>query len=251
MTEERASFEDASIGEIGGSDSPPLPEDREILEDANAGEIAATVPESVAEERELLVDANADEAAGPVPESIAEEGDPLEDANAGEIPHRDPAALPVDHEFLEDASAGEIARRNFAAMLEDSDFAYELKAMGVSRLNFLLRKRMLVEWRALYIALWRLVLANSFPVDADDIFADFVAGYRALHPDPVHAESVTCAVEYWGMFASNAGSDFTPAARHLVSFFRLTPQQAKAMSLKLALHMRQLYKNIFSGLLGT
>jgi hypothetical protein len=151
---------------------------------------------------------------------------------------------------FEDASAAEMARRNFAALLEDSDFSYELEMMGVGRLSFLLRRRMLIEWRGLYMGLWRLALEKSFPNTAEAIFADFAVRHRSVYPDSAHAESVVRAGEYWGMFASNGGSDFTPAARHLTSFFRQRPQDAKAMSLKLALHLRRLYQNIFSRLLG-
>ena len=69
-------------------------------------------------------------------------------------------------EVFDDESAVSEALENFAALLDDADFTAELELMGIGRMQFMRRRQMLVEWRGLYTALWRLALASSFPQDA-------------------------------------------------------------------------------------
>lgn len=76
-------------------------------------------------------------------------------------------------EVFDDKSVVQEALENFAALLEDADFTAELELMGIGRMQFMRRRQMLVEWRGLYMALWRLALSSSFPQDAEHIFATF------------------------------------------------------------------------------
>ena len=152
-------------------------------------------------------------------------------------------------EKFEPESAARLALKNFEARLADTDFAVELELMEIGRLQFLLRRQMLVEWRGLHMALWRLALEKSFPQDAEAIFAAFASEYQDARPDKQSAASVSRAGEYWGMLAPAGEADFSPAARHLASFFSGEAGKQRSLSLKLALHIRRTYKNIFDRLL--
>ncbi|BAV92200.1 hypothetical protein [Candidatus Desulfovibrio trichonymphae] len=152
-------------------------------------------------------------------------------------------------EIFDPESAGQQALKNFEALLGDMDFTVELELMGIGRLQFLLRRQMLLEWRSLYMALWRLALDKSFPHDAGRIFDAFVRDYSAAHPDKQSAAGLVRAGEYWGMLAPAGETDFNPAARHLVSFFSQDVKELRSMRLKLALHIRKIYKSIFDRLL--
>ncbi|WP_165072147.1 hypothetical protein [Desulfovibrio sp. ZJ200] len=152
-------------------------------------------------------------------------------------------------EAFDAESAAQEALENFAALLEDADFTSELELMGIGRMQFLRRRQMLVEWRGLYMALWRLALASSFPQDAEDIFETFLRSYQATHPDKVSARIMERAREYWGMLQPKGNSDFSDLARHLGSFSSQDEKQARSLTLRLVLHIRKAYRIIFDRLI--
>ncbi|MDR3358686.1 MAG: hypothetical protein LBN96_07560 [Desulfovibrio sp.] len=157
--------------------------------------------------------------------------------------------MPDAAKNFEAESVEQLALKNFAALLADMDFVAELELMGVGRMQFLFRRQMLVEWRGLYMALWRLALEKSFPRDAEAMFAVFVSGYRESHPDKMSETSLRRAGEYWVMLAPAGEADFNPVARHMASFFGDSAHDLRSLNLKLALHIRKTYKNIFDRLL--
>ncbi|MFC4678976.1 hypothetical protein [Desulfovibrio legallii] len=147
------------------------------------------------------------------------------------------------------AEAVRTALDNFAALLADADFTAELELLQVKRLQVLRRRQMLFELRALYMALWRLALGRSFPQDADAMFAQFQREYRQKRKDRQCAGLLTRAREYWGMLEPRGDADFSPVARHICSFSPQDEKQARNMTLKLVLHIRQHYNFIFARLI--
>lgn len=144
---------------------------------------------------------------------------------------------------------GEVVQENFAAFLDNADYLTVLEYMGIGRMQFLLRKQMTRELAGLYMALWRLVLNRSFANEADRLFADFRAAYAASHPGK-HGTIVTeRALQYWEMLAPTGDSDFRDVARHLVSFLINKKQDSTALTLKLALHLRNIYQTLFEHLI--
>ena len=143
----------------------------------------------------------------------------------------------------------ETALGNFTALLHDADFSAELTLMGIGRMQVLRRRQMLVEMRGLYMALWRLALASSFPQDAGHIFNIFLRRYGHAHKDKASVHALTRAREYWGMIEPRGNSDFSEVARHLSSFFTQDEEKARRMNLKLVLHIRKFYKLIFDRLI--
>lgn len=152
-------------------------------------------------------------------------------------------------EVFDDESAVSEALENFAALLDDADFTAELELMGIGRMQFMRRRQMLVEWRGLYMALWRLALASSFPQDAERMFATFLRSYHAAHPDKLGSRIIERAQEYWGMLQPKGDADFSDVARHLGSFSVQDEKQARSLTLRLVLHIRRAYKIIFDRLI--
>ena len=62
------------------------------------------------------------------------------------------------------SEAARAALENFKALLADADFTLELELLGIKRMQFMRRRQMQSELMGLYMALWRLALARSFPV---------------------------------------------------------------------------------------
>lgn len=146
----------------------------------------------------------------------------------------------------ETPSITQVALDNFAALLDDADFTIELELTGVGRFQFMRRRQMHLELRGLYMALWRLALSRSFPADADAMFATFLHGYLTRHPDAKVAER---ARQYWGMLQPTGDANFYDVARHLTSFAERDEKTQRTLTLKLALHIRQVYGFIFDRLI--
>ncbi|WP_297261271.1 hypothetical protein [uncultured Desulfovibrio sp.] len=138
---------------------------------------------------------------------------------------------------------------NFAVLLDDTDFTAHLHLMGVGRLHFTRRKQLLLEWRGLYVALWRLALGRSFPQDADAMLEAFRRSYRERHRDKQTPLMLERAEQYWDMMRVTKESDFTEVARHFCSFCQMTEKDTRSLQLKLVLIIRKAYTDIFRRLI--
>lgn len=138
---------------------------------------------------------------------------------------------------------------NFAVLLDDADFSIELELTGVGRFQFMRRRQMQVELRGLYLALWRLALARSFPEDCESMFATFLHAYLSRRPDAKVAKVAERARQYWGMLQPTGDANFYDVARHLTSFAERDEKTQRTQTLKLALHIRQVYRFIFDRLI--
>lgn len=141
------------------------------------------------------------------------------------------------------------ALANFAVLIDDLDFGVELNLMGIGRLQFLRHRQMQIELKGLYIALWRLALAKSFPAHADSMFSTFLINYKQIHPNKLGLSIVERAAEYWGMLAPTGDADFNDVARHLLSFIKPSEKDFHALTLRMALHIRSAYRFIFDRLI--
>lgn len=138
---------------------------------------------------------------------------------------------------------------NFLALLRDADFSQELAILKVGKFQFLRRRQLLLEFRALYIGLWRLALARSFPVDGQDIFDAFMAGYADTHNNTTTQRLLTRGQQYAEILLAEGDKDYTHISQHILSFGILPEKDRKAMNLRLALAIRQLYTFIFTRLI--
>lgn len=151
-------------------------------------------------------------------------------------------------EILDKTPIVEAAKENFAAFLDNADYATVLEYMGIGRFQFLLRKRMQAELGGLYAALWRLALGRSLPDEADEMYADFLAKYVLSHKGKYGALVAERATQYWEMLGPEGDSDFRNVASHLISFIIKDQRDTKALNMKLALHIRSMYRTIFERL---
>ena len=160
--------------------------------------------------------------------------------------HNSPAA-PVP--YAAPAEAVRAALDNFGALLADADFTAALELLGVGRLQFLRRRQMKIEFGGLFMALWRLALARSFPQDADRMFVEFQKQYARDHKDAQSAHLLRRAVEYWSMLEPRGDTDFSEVSRHLCSFSGRDVSESRSVQLKMVLHLRKLYKFLFERLI--
>lgn len=152
-------------------------------------------------------------------------------------------------EVIDDETLVEEALNNFAAILDGADYNTPLEIMGIGRLQFLMRRQMTRELAGLYAALWRLALGRSFPKDADRMFTEFLKRYAKTHRGKAGTIVIERATGYWQMLEPCGDTDFNEAARHLISFLIKTQQDTRALTLKLVLHLRIVYRLIFDHLI--
>lgn len=139
---------------------------------------------------------------------------------------------------------------NFDALLRGVDFDNEMQMLGIGRFSLFARRDMLLELRALYIALWYLALQRSFPDAAEKIFEAFLQRHTARAPrKPREALLRERAQQYNDMLRETGDRDFTAVSRHLLSQRRMDESALKPLSLRLALHLRSTYTFIFDRLI--
>lgn len=143
------------------------------------------------------------------------------------------------------------ARENFRALLDDMSFFEEMAILGFGRFQFSRRRRMAIEFRGVYMALWRLALGSSFPERADAVFSAFCEGYARRSRDRHAPETVQKARDYWQMLRDASPRDFRSLAEQLTTLLspRYGDEKQQAVSLKLALHLRSMYRLIFDRLI--
>ena len=139
---------------------------------------------------------------------------------------------------------------NFVALLEDLPIKEVLDIFAFGPFQRQQRKLMTQQCQALYIALWGLALMSSFPDAHREIFDDYWARERAKSSrDRTFSERQALARQYLDHLYENGASDFSSVSRHLLSHMEYDEPHQKAMTLKLALHLRKVYMYFFNNLL--
>ena len=109
---------------------------------------------------------------------------------------------------------------------------------------------MVAEFRSVYMAVWRLALDSSFPGEADAIFTSFCQEYLRRSRDRLAQDIVRKAEEYWHMLRDASAKDFRSLAEQLANLSaRCDEEHRQAVTLKLALHIRTVYRLIFDRLI--
>lgn len=139
--------------------------------------------------------------------------------------------------------------RQFLALYHCLDFKAELADIGIGRLQFVRRYKALREFKALSIALWRLALQKSFPLDAESFFNEFKDGIADLAGTGKAAERFAHRIDiYSTLLSSKKDSDFLPVAEHISEVLSLHADDLRHLRLKLSLVIRHLYVLIFDRL---
>lgn len=137
---------------------------------------------------------------------------------------------------------------NFEALLLGTDFSNELAMLRVGRFS-VMRRQMLRELRGLFAGLWHLALTRSFPDRAGELFDLFLERHAIRFPGKEEEKFRQRARQYKEMLLGAGDKDFTAVSRHLLSFVRQDEAGFKAMSLRMALHLRSTYTFIFERLI--
>ena len=134
---------------------------------------------------------------------------------------------------------------NFQALIRSWDFSAQVKQLGIGPLQIMRRKQMLLEFRGLFVGLWRLALARSFPDDGEEIFELWLATCSQERASKNTRLFVERARQYAEMLTLRGNTDFSEASRHVASFFPLSEEERKRAVLKISLDLRRIYNFIF------
>lgn len=161
----------------------------------------------------------------------------------------DTASVVVGEELAERLSV-ESLLRNFAALLEDVDYRDAFEIIEIGALQFGRRKRIRRELQALYIGLWRLALKRSFPSDYAAVFHAYMEQqYDVQKQRPNAAVNTELVLQYVDKLREHGDNDFSAVSRHVLSLLEFDDSQTRALTLKIALHLRRVYKYFFDHLL--
>lgn len=141
--------------------------------------------------------------------------------------------------------------RNFTAVLGSYTFSQEMQALRVGKLQFLRKKKVLREFTALFIALWRIALDKSFPEDADLIFEEFqsrLSNYLNQSSKNTKLLLQQIAV-YQTLLEKKRDADFSEVAVFITQQLETDPAEQLKTKHKLALLTRSAYKLIFDRLI--
>lgn len=140
--------------------------------------------------------------------------------------------------------------RNFESLLEHFDYDSALKILEVSFFSFQLKKDLRSELEALYTALWHLALKQSFPNDHSEFFNYYLdTAFLEKYPSSVQDKQKIKVLQYIEALGDNPHADMSPISLHILSFCDFDAQKQKSISLKIALHTRQIYNYIFERLM--
>ncbi len=139
----------------------------------------------------------------------------------------------------------------FDQMLETFDLSREMDVLELGRFEFRQRKKALLEFNALFVALWKLALEKSFPDRAESIFEEFVSDLERHVPVAVKQKEILlrAVYVYITLLQPNLDSDFSEIGQHMVKIFRPGDEKSKAKVLKLSLRVREIFTIIFNGLI--
>ncbi len=139
----------------------------------------------------------------------------------------------------------------FQALLSSFDYQEELDILGVGKYNFNKKKKLIIEIKALYIALWKIALEKSFPDSWNSYFNLFLDEIsRSLKCNAQTAQFVIRRIDvYDTLLAPKKENNFSEVARQLVSTYIKKKEDLESPILKFSLKIRQVYTLIFNKLI--
>jgi len=146
-------------------------------------------------------------------------------------------------------SPDEVAAR-FASLLATFDFEEEFQILALGRFQRAKRKTARRELRALYIALWRLALERSFPIDYAAIAQTFLERlHENLSLTPEDLAFLLRRVDvYVTLVAASKADNFLGIADDFLTSATML-STSKDLRLKVSLHLRKIFTFIFNNLI--
>lgn len=151
---------------------------------------------------------------------------------------------------MNDISKEEVCKR-FAALITSFDYEEECRILEIGKLHVVKRRNALREFKALYIALWKIALDKSLPEMADAVFNDFlqdIPGFLDSNEKDSSFLRRRIAV-YDTLLEPSKEQNFTEVSTKLLTTVTKRKEVKENQVLKLSLNIRRVYQLIFKQLI--
>ncbi|WP_157471188.1 hypothetical protein [Halodesulfovibrio spirochaetisodalis] len=140
---------------------------------------------------------------------------------------------------------------NFDALLETYDISNELMVFELGKFHFLRKRKAKQELKALFYALWKLALKQSFPDDYERFFSTYCKDNNLEKDAAGNATTFFRSVEVYNtLLAEHGTSNFSNVADFLTDQLVKDSSRREYITLKLALSIRSTYNLIFQKLIA-
>lgn len=138
---------------------------------------------------------------------------------------------------------------HFEEVLNSLELKQHIDELGCGMNSFFTKKRSLAEFTAMCIGLWKLALEQSFPDEAENFFAEFLAASPTLGKGKKRNHLLALIDEYNTLLAAEGTKDFSRISQHMTDRLANASAGQKALQLKLSLTIRKFYQFIFDRLI--
>lgn len=139
---------------------------------------------------------------------------------------------------------------NFDALLDTYDVSNELTVFELKKFHFLRKKKAKHELTALFYALWKLALKQSFPDEYELHFANYCKAKNLELDAAGNATMLYRSVEVYNtLLAEHGTKNFSNVADFLTDQLVKESDRREYIALKLALSIRSTYNLIFQKLI--
>ena len=139
---------------------------------------------------------------------------------------------------------------NFDALFETYDLDSELDVFELGRFQFIKKKKAKHELRALFIALWKLALKQSFPEQCESCFTSYLQENKLDVDGAGNATTMFRSIEVYNtLLAEHGTKNFSGVAEFLTSQLVADAKRKQHITLKLALTIRSTYNMLFEKLI--
>lgn len=138
---------------------------------------------------------------------------------------------------------------NLDALLDTYDMSNELVVFELGKFHFLRKKKAKQELEALFYALWKLALKQSFPDNYEDYFSSYCKLKNLEKDSKGNATTLFRSVEVYNtLLAEHGTKNFSTVADFLADQLIKDSSRREHITLKLALSIRSTYNLIFQRL---
>ncbi|MEZ6852543.1 hypothetical protein [Halodesulfovibrio aestuarii] len=140
---------------------------------------------------------------------------------------------------------------NFDALLDTYDVNDELTVFELGKFHFLRKKKAKHELTALFYALWKLALKQSFPDDYELYFSNYCEAKKLKMDAAGNATMLYRSIEVFNTLLAEHGiTNFSNVADFLTDELVNDSERREYITLKLALSIRSTYNVIFQNLIS-
>lgn len=151
---------------------------------------------------------------------------------------------------MSELSTSEIVQR-FAGLLTSFDYEEECRILEIGKLHVVKRRNALREFKALYIALWKIALDKSLPDMADEAFAEMLQRIPELldYNEKAAGFLRRRVAVYDTLLSPSKEQNFTDVSKKLLTTVSKRKEAKENQILKLSLNIRRVYTLIFKQLI--